>query len=149
MAHIKGPQIFVAHFDYVWDVMMTKFLGLVSEVMAAEVISEKKGHCLPSAEDGQSIVKIRVDLQRKIRSLHFQFIGAGLYGSSYALLLINLIWLANPLFKYANICLPTNLCAVAHQLRTSVLDIVAMQINNYLNNNNNFIWNQLTSFYLH
>ena len=72
--------------------MMTKLLGLASERMAAEVISQKKkNHFLPSAEDGQSAVGIRVDLQRKIRSLHLQFMGVGPYGGSYAPLLLNLI----------------------------------------------------------
>ena len=31
----------VAHFDYICDVMMTKLLGLASELMAAGVISKK------------------------------------------------------------------------------------------------------------
>ena len=101
--------------------MMTKLLGLSSERMAAEVISKKKGHCLPSAKDGQSAVEIGVDLQRKIRSLRLQFMGAGPYGSSFAPLLLNLIRLANPLLKYANVCDPPDLRAVAHRLRTSVL----------------------------
>ena len=39
---LRGPQIFVAHFDFVGDVMMTKWLGLASELMVAEVISKKK-----------------------------------------------------------------------------------------------------------
>ena len=87
--------------------------------MAAKVISKKKGHCLPSAEDGQSAVGIGVDLRRKIRSLGLQFMSAGLYGCSYTPLLLNLIRLANPLLKYANVCGPLDLCAMAHRLRTS------------------------------
>ena len=67
VAQFKGPQIFVAHFDDTCDVMMTKLLGLASELMAAEVIS-KKNYCLPSTEDGQSAGGIGADLQRKIRS---------------------------------------------------------------------------------
>ena len=102
--------------------MMTKFLGLLAERMAAEVISrKKKSHCLPNAEDGQSAVGIGVDLQRKIRSLHLQCISAGPYDGSYAPLLLNLIRLANPLSKYANVCGPPDLRAVAHRLRTSAL----------------------------
>ena len=42
VTHFKGPQIFVAHFNYVCDVKMTKLLGLGSELMAAEVISKNK-----------------------------------------------------------------------------------------------------------
>ena len=57
--------------------MMTKLLGLLSERMAVEVIFKKKGHCLPSAENGQSVVRIGVDLQRKKRSLGLQFMDAG------------------------------------------------------------------------
>ena len=75
---------------------------------------QKKGHYLPSAENGQSAVGIEVDSQRKIRSLRLQFMGAGPYGSSYAPLLLNLIRLANPLLKYANVCGPPDLRAVAH-----------------------------------
>ena len=40
--HFKGSHIFVAHFDSVCDVMMTKLVGLASELMAAKVISKKK-----------------------------------------------------------------------------------------------------------
>ena len=42
MAHVKGSHIFVAHFDYVCDVMMPKLRESASELMAAEVISKKK-----------------------------------------------------------------------------------------------------------
>ena len=70
--------------------MMTKLLGLASELMAVEV-SPKKGHCFPGAEDGQFVGGIGVDLQRKIRSLHLQFMGAGPYGCSYAPVFLNLI----------------------------------------------------------
>ena len=73
---LRGSNIFVAHFDYVCDVIITKLLGLSSELMAAEVNS-KKGYCLPGAEDGQSAIGIGVELQRKIRSLRLQFMGAG------------------------------------------------------------------------
>ena len=38
---LRGSHIFVAHFDYVGDVMMTKLLGLASELMGAEVITKK------------------------------------------------------------------------------------------------------------
>ena len=100
---------------------MTKLLGLASERMAAEAISIKKGHCLPGAEDGQSAVGIGVDLQKKIRSLRLQFMGAGPYGASYAPLLLNLIRLADPLFECANVCGPPELRAVVHRLRTSAL----------------------------
>ena len=117
VAHFEEPQIFVAQFlalanlfrvpwptfVYVCDVMMTKLLGLSSELMAAEVISKKnekeKGDCLPSAENGQFADGIGLDLQRKIRSLRLQFMGAGPYGGSYAPLLVNLIRLANPLLN--------------------------------------------------
>ena len=81
-------------------------LGSAAELMAAEVIFKKKGHCLPSAEDGQFEGVIGADLQRKIRSLRLQFMGAGPYGYSYAPVFLNLIRLANPLLKYANICGP-------------------------------------------
>ena len=48
VAHFEDPQIFVAqflavvHFEYVCDVVMTKLLGLASQLMAAEVISKKE-----------------------------------------------------------------------------------------------------------
>ena len=88
----------MAHFDYVRDVMVTKLLGLASELIAAEVISKNKNDSLPpNAEDGQSAVG--VDLQRKIRSLRLPFVGAGPYGDSYAPLLLNPIQLANSLLK--------------------------------------------------
>ena len=99
MAHFKGKQIFVAHFDYVCDVMMTKLLGLASELTAAEVISKKKDNCLPRAEDVQSTGEIGVDLQGNIRSLCLQFVDADPYGCSYAPVFLNLIRLANPLLK--------------------------------------------------
>ena len=86
--------------------MMTKLLGLSSELKAAEMISKKKGHCLPTAEAGQSAGGNRVDLQRKIKSLRLQFMSAGPYGGSYAPVLLNLIRLANSLLKYANVCGP-------------------------------------------
>ena len=90
--------------------MMTKLLGLSSERMAAEVITEiKKGH-------------FTNDLQRKIRSLRLQFIGAHIYGCSYAPVFLNLIRLANPLLKCISVCNPPDLRAVAHRLRTSVLE---------------------------
>ena len=79
----------MAYFDYVCDIMMTKLLRLASELMAAEVIS-KKSHCLFSAEDGQSLSKIGVDLQRKIRSLHLPSTGVGPHGCSYAPVFLNL-----------------------------------------------------------
>ena len=110
--------------------MMTKLMGLSSERVTAEVISKKKqGHCLPSADDGQSAVGIVVDLQRKIRSLRLQFMGAGPYGGSYAPPLLNLIRLANPLLKYANVCGPPGLRAVAHRLRTSGIAGIIVGIN--------------------
>ena len=43
--------------------------------------------------------------------------GAGPYGCSF----LNLIRLASPLLKYANVCGPPDLRAVAHRLRTSEL----------------------------
>ena len=46
MAHFKGQQIFVAHFDSICDVMI-RLLGLASVVMAVEVISPQKSHRLP------------------------------------------------------------------------------------------------------
>ena len=67
----------MAHFDYIFDVMMTMSLGLASDLMAAKVISKKEGHSLPSAEDGQLAGRIGVNLQRKIKSLRLQFTGAG------------------------------------------------------------------------
>ena len=39
---LRGSYIFVAYFNYVSDVMMTKLLGSASELMAAEVISKQK-----------------------------------------------------------------------------------------------------------
>ena len=71
MAYFEEPQIVVAqflavaHFDYVCGVIMTKLLGLASEVIAAEVFSKKKSHCLPSAKDNLSSGGIGVDLRRK------------------------------------------------------------------------------------
>ena len=60
--------------------MVTKLLGLASELIAAEVISKNKNDSLsPNVEDGQSVVG--VDLQRKIRLLHLPFMGAGPYGN--------------------------------------------------------------------
>ena len=44
------------------------------------------------------------------------------YGCLYAPVFLNHIWLANLLLKYANVCGPTDLRAVAHWLITSVLD---------------------------
>ena len=38
----RGSHIFVAHFDYICDVMMTKLLGSASELMAVEVVSKNK-----------------------------------------------------------------------------------------------------------
>ena len=69
----------------------------------------------------KSAGKIGVDLQRKIRSLRLQFIGASPYGCSYAPVFLNLIRLANPLLKYINVCGPADLRAVAHRLRISAL----------------------------
>ena len=48
--------------------------------------------------------------------------GAGPYIGLYAPLLLNLIRLANSLFKYANVCGQPNLLAVAHRLKTSGLE---------------------------
>ena len=93
------------------------------KLMAAEVISKKKVIALPSAEDGQFARGIGIDLQRKTRSFRLQFIGAGPYGCRYAPAFLNLIWLANPLLKNANVCGPPDLRAVTHRLRTSGLDI--------------------------
>ena len=87
--------------------MMTKLLELSSERISVEVISKKKGHFFSSAENGQSAVGIGVDLQSKTRSLRLPFMGAVPYGGSYAPLLLNLIRLANPLLKYANVCGPS------------------------------------------
>ena len=50
--------------------------------------------------------------------------GAGPYGGSCAPLLLNLIRLANPFLKYANVCGPPVMVrcrAVAQRLRTSAL----------------------------
>ena len=77
--------------------MVTTLLGLASELITVEVISKKNDSLPSNAEDGQSAVG--VDLQKKIRSLRLPFIGAGLYGGSYAPPLLNLIRLANPLSK--------------------------------------------------
>ena len=71
--------------------MVAKLLELSSECMTVEVISDKKkGHCLPSAEDGQSALGIGVDSQRTIRSMRLQFMGACPYGGLYAPLSLNL-----------------------------------------------------------
>ena len=86
VAHFKRSHIFVAHFDYVCDMMMTKLLGSASELMAAGVISKKakkKCDCFSCAEDGQSASRIGIDLQTKISLLCFQFMGSGPYGCSY------------------------------------------------------------------
>ena len=48
MAHFKGPQIFEAHFDCIFDVMMTMSLRLGSDLVAAKVISQKKVIASPS-----------------------------------------------------------------------------------------------------
>ena len=48
--------------------------------------------------------------------------GAGPYGCSYVPVFLNLIRLANPLLKYANVCGPPDLRAVAQRLRTTELD---------------------------
>ena len=79
MTHFKGLQIFVAHFDCVCDVMMTKLLGLFSYRRAVEVISKKRKK---RSSPGQVAVGIVVDLQRKIRLLRLQFMDAGPYGGS-------------------------------------------------------------------
>ena len=90
--------------------------------MTVEVISiEKKGHYLPSPEDGQYEGGIGAVLQRIIKSMRLQFMGAGPYDCSYAPVFLKLIRLANPLLKYANVCGPPDLLAVAHRLRTSAL----------------------------
>ena len=44
---LTGTHIFVAHFDYVGDVMTTKLLGSASKLMAAEVISKGKKKFIP------------------------------------------------------------------------------------------------------
>ena len=106
---------------------MTSLLGSASELMAAKVIS-KKGHCLSSAKNGQFAGRIKVDIQRKIRLLHPQFMDAGPYGCLYAPVFLNLIRLADPLLKYANVCGSPNLCAVAHWLITSGLDRTVLHI---------------------
>ena len=102
VAHFMGQHIFVVHFDCVWGVMMTKLVGISSERMAAEVISKKKVIASP--------------VPRMISP----------YGGSYAPLLLNLIRLANPLLKYANVCGPPELGAVGHRLRTSDLEWVGV-----------------------
>ena len=66
----------MAHFDYISDVIITMSLGLASDLREAEVISKQKSHFVLSAEDGQFAGGIGVDLQRKIRSLRLQFMGA-------------------------------------------------------------------------
>ena len=100
---LKGSHTFVAHFDYFGDVMTTKLLGSASELTGG----------------------IGAYLQRKIRSMRLQFMGAGPYGCSNAPVILNLIRLANPLLKYANICGPPYLPAVARQLRTSGVKVKA------------------------
>ena len=92
--------------------MMTKLLGLASERI-------------------ESAVEIGVDLQRKIRSLRLEFMGAGPYGGSYAPLLLNLIRLASALSKYANVCGPPDLRAVAHRLRISDLEADQCQVRKF------------------
>ena len=63
VAHFKGLQIFVAHFQNIFDVMMTMSLGSALDLLTAEVISiEKKGHYLPGAENGRFEGVIAVDL---------------------------------------------------------------------------------------
>ena len=116
VAHFKRSQIFVAHSH----VMMTMSLGSASDP-AAEVISKKKDHCLPSAENGRFACGIRVDLQRKIMSLHLQFMGAGPCGCSCGPVFLNLIRHANPSLKYADVRGPPVLRAVAYRLTTSAL----------------------------
>ena len=71
--------------------MMTKLLGLASELIVVKVISKKNDLLPPNAEDSQSAGGIGVHFQRKIRSLRLPFMGAGPYGDSYAPLLLNLI----------------------------------------------------------
>ena len=124
MAFFKGPQIFVAHSDYILDVMMTMLLGLASHGCGGNF--QKKGHCLPSAENCQFAGGIGVDLQRKIGSLLLQFKGAGPCGCSCAPVFLNLIRHANPFSKYAEVRGSPDLLAVAHRLRTSVLDLVVV-----------------------
>ena len=53
--------------------------------------------------------------------MRFQFMGACPCGCSYAPIFLNLIRLANPLLKYANVCGLSDLRAVAHRLRTNAL----------------------------
>ena len=119
MTHFKKSQIFVAHFDNIFDVMMTMFLGLASDLLAAEVIS-KKGQ-FSGAEDGQFASGIGVDLQRKIRSLRLQFMGTGPCGCSCGPVFLNRIRHANPSLNYADVRGPPDLRTVAHRLRTSGL----------------------------
>ena len=93
---------------------MANLLGLALEIMAAEVIFQKKGHRLPNVVNSQFAGGIGVDLQWKIRLIRLQFIGAGPYGYPFAPVFLNLIQLANPLLKYTNVCGPLDLRAVAH-----------------------------------
>ena len=45
---LRESHIFVADFDYVGDVMMTKLLGTASELLAEEMISKKKSKVIAS-----------------------------------------------------------------------------------------------------
>ena len=130
LAHLEEPQILVAQFLAVANLFCVPWPTLMSRRFSCPTLitsemwwwqscwdyrqnawqrrwsPKKKVICLPSAEDGQCAVGIGVNLQKKIRSLRLQFMGAGPYGGSYAPLLLNLIRLANPSLKYPNVCGP-------------------------------------------
>ena len=71
---LRASHISVAHFHYVDD---GKVVGISVRTHGSggDLQKRKKGHCLPSAEIGQSARRIGADLKRQIRRL--QFMGAG------------------------------------------------------------------------
>ena len=95
---LRASHISVAHFDYVDD---GKVVGISVRTHGngGDLQKKKKGYCLPSSEIGRSAGGIGADLQRKLRSRHLQFMGAGQYGCLYAPVFLNFIRLANPLLK--------------------------------------------------
>ena len=95
---LRTSHISVAHFDYVYDGKVVE-ISVRAHGSGGDLQKRKKGYCLSSSEIGRSAGGIGADLQRKIRSRHIQFMGAGQHGCLYAPVFLNVIRLANPLLK--------------------------------------------------
>ena len=67
LAHFEEPQITVAHFDFICDVMMTKLLGLASEVMVAEMIFKRKKKFIATPVPRMASLRAKLDLIYKVK----------------------------------------------------------------------------------